>query len=91
MPAWFQKHSLDDIKPTILASLRASLTLSLGSLALNAMLLDIVNAAIWFLEVLIGSSALCSGPCTQQLMLTSLVPGLNYLVATVVGRLEAGV
>ncbi|KAI9633346.1 uncharacterized protein MKK02DRAFT_29195 [Dioszegia hungarica] len=59
--AWFQDpkwNPLDRFKPTVTAALWASLTISLGSLAFNAMITDLINLAVWILENIIGATTL---------------------------------
>jgi hypothetical protein len=55
--AWFQRENPQDkVKATIPSALWASMTISLGSMALNAMITDLINLTVWILENIIDSS-----------------------------------
>lgn len=88
--AWFQDpkwNPLDRFKPTVTAALWASLTISLGSLAFNAMITDLINLAVWILENIIDASKFhhYQAQTSNAGAETPLVPGLNSCLACCVG------
>lgn len=55
---WFQERSVEwnKVKDTIPSAFYASIRYSLGSMALNAMVTDLVNLVVWVLENIVDPS-----------------------------------